>query len=155
MRTRIAQNNSVRRCSEEACHRNAFFASSTDCSGSNFHIFADEEQRAIALLRNSGERRRGLVPAAKTLSMAKRALTTPGHLYTSHLCVLDCMHTRHTHARVHISYVARPTPSKKGHLCIALPSHVGHIQWHISVVGTQINPRDTPARNSQASWDFI
>ena len=37
------------------CHRNAFFASSTDCSGSNFHIFAGTAACLCPPSRFSGE----------------------------------------------------------------------------------------------------
>ena len=68
----------------------------------------------------------------------------PGRLYA---------HATHTHARENIS---SPSYSclKKAASCITLPSRVGHIQWHISVVQTQINPRDRPARNSSAETLF-
>ena len=48
---------------------------------------------------------------AKTLSMAKRALTTPGHRYTTHL--QDCMRTRHTHTRAR-TYLPRPIVVTRG-----------------------------------------
>merc|ERR1711963_1108776 len=82
-----------------------------------FHIFAAEHQRAFALLRNSRQRR-STGPSirraeAKTLSMAKRALTTPGHLYTTHL--QDCMRTRHTHTRAR-TYLTSPSLVRKRRL---------------------------------------